>query len=69
MLEWKRVFMGYCVIFLSKIGFYLGKRLMELNEWLMDGFKYLCFFKLLGRVSGPSKSQGNALSPFNFQMP
>ena len=26
-------------------------------------------FQLLGRRSGPSKSQGNALSPFNLQIP
>ena len=35
----------------------------------MNDFKYLGFFELLGRGSGPSKSQGNALSPSNFQMP
>ena len=36
MLEWKRVFMRYCAISLSKIGFYLGKCFLEVNEWLMN---------------------------------
>ena len=28
----KRVFMKYCIIFLSKIRFYLGKDFLEVNE-------------------------------------
>ena len=28
----RRVFMKYCIIFLSKIGFYLGKYFLEVNE-------------------------------------
>ena len=64
-----RVFMKYCMIFLSKMGFYLGKDFLEVNECNDEWFQVLRLFQLLGRGLGPSKIQGNALSPFNFQMP
>ena len=34
----KMVFMKYCTIFLSKIGFYLGKDFLEVNEWHYEWF-------------------------------
>ena len=51
------------------MGFYLGKGFLEVNEGDNGWFQVLRFFQLLGRGSGPSKSQGNALSPFNLQIP
>jgi len=44
----------------------------ERNEWIMEGVNFdegtlaLRPYKLLGRGSNPSRSQRNALSPFNF---
>ena len=51
------------------MGFYLGKDFWEVNECDNGWFQVLRSFQLLGRGSGPSKSQGNALSPFNLQIP
>ena len=51
------------------MGFYLEKDFWEVHECDNGWFQVLMFFQLLGRGSGPSKSQGNALSPFNLQRP
>ena len=61
-------FYGILHNFPKQNGILLRKRL-KMNDYNDELSQVLRSFWSLGRGSGPSKSQGNALSPFDLQIP